>query len=205
MPSSYVMEFQLQKIMALLFLSLSEDSSSQLQAQNPSSSENTLTLLEDSGCYLSNETSEMSQHFMESCSPLTLLPLPNMKGHSAAPENPLFSHMQFLQHLIELKSLTDPGGLNTDLRHFESNSSTVSDSVLQLLKGLIKFYYKPKFPFSSFWTEAVDTIAKLIDDSNLSKHILKTCSKKLEEFERTLLHVILNNSHINRVRKIFCS
>ncbi|XP_049633591.1 meiosis-specific protein MEI4 [Suncus etruscus] len=175
------------------------DSTSQLQAQNPSSSENTLTLLEDSGCYLSNEPSEMSQHFVESCSPLTLLPLPNMKGgHSAAPENLLFSHMQFLQHLIELKSLTEPGGLNTDLRHFENNSSTVSDSALQLLNGLIKFYYKPKFPFSSFWTEAVDTIAKLIDDSNLSKHILKTCSKKLEEFERTLLHVILNNSHINR-------
>ncbi|XP_004610265.3 meiosis-specific protein MEI4 [Sorex araneus] len=178
------------------------DSSSQLQTQEPTSSGNTSALLEDSGCDLSNEQRleplEMSQHSEENCTPLAFLPLPIREGHCAVPGNPLPSHMQFLQHLIELKSLTESGDLKADLSHLENNSSTVSDSVLRLLDGLITFYHKPKFPFSSFWTEAVDTIAKLISDSNLSKHILKTCYKKLEEFERTLLRVILNNSQINR-------
>ncbi|XP_055966041.1 meiosis-specific protein MEI4 [Sorex fumeus] len=178
------------------------DSSSQLQSQEPASSENTSALLEDSGCVLSSEqrleSLEMSQHSEENCTPLTFLPLPIRKEDCGVPENPLPSHMRFLQHLIELKSLTESGDLKTDLRHFVNNSSTVSDSVLQLLDGLIAFYHKPKFPFSSFWTEAVDTIAKLIGDSHFSEDILKTCHKKLEEFERTLLRVILNSSDINR-------
>lgn len=181
---------------------VSGDSSSQLQTQDPGSSENASTLMEDSGCDLSSEQrpelSEMSQHSEEKCTFPAFLPLPIIKGHCVVQENPLPSHMQFLQHLIELKSLRESGVLKTDLSHIENNFSTVSDSVLQLLNGLITFYHKPKFPFSSFWTEAVDSITKLISDDNLSKYILKKCYKKLEEFERTLLHVIVNSSHINR-------
>ncbi|XP_045354791.1 meiosis-specific protein MEI4 [Leopardus geoffroyi] len=178
------------------------DPSSQFQAQEPSSSENTSNLLEDSGCDLSNEQrsepSEMSQNFVESCTPTPPLPLPIVRRHCATLENPLSSHMQFLQHLLELKNLTESGSLKTDLSHFENDFSTVSHSVCQLLDGLITFYRKPKFPFSSFWTEAVDTLAGLISDCNLSNHILKKCSKKLEEFEKTLLQVILRSNHINR-------
>uniref|UniRef100_A0A8D2AZG6 Meiotic double-stranded break formation protein 4 n=1 Tax=Sciurus vulgaris TaxID=55149 RepID=A0A8D2AZG6_SCIVU len=176
--------------------------SSQLLAQEPGSSENTLTPMEDSGCDLSNEqrteSLELSPHFVESSTPPLFPLLPLMKRPRAVPENPLFSHMQFLQHLLELKNLTESGGLKTDLTHFEKDSSTVSNSVCQLLDGLITFYRNPKLPFSSFWTEAVGTLAKLTSDYNLSNHILKKCHKKLEEFEKTLLQVILGNNHINR-------
>ncbi|XP_064343194.1 meiosis-specific protein MEI4 [Camelus dromedarius] len=173
-----------------------------LSAQEPRSSENTSAPLEDSGCDLSceqrSDLSEMPWHSVESCTPTPFPPLPIGKSHPAAPENPLSSHMRFLQHLLELKNLTDSGSLKTDFSHLENDSSTVSDSVFQLLDGLITFYRKPKLPFSRFWTEAVDTLARLISDGNLSNHILKKCSKKLEEFEKTLLQVILRTSHINR-------
>ncbi|XP_068407219.1 meiosis-specific protein MEI4 isoform X2 [Eschrichtius robustus] len=176
--------------------------SSQLQAQEPRSSENTLTLLEDSGCGLSNEQrtepSEMTEHSGESCISTLFPPLPIVNRPCAPLEKPLSSHMQFLQHLLGLKTLTESESLKTDLSHFENASSTVSDSVFQLLDGLITFYREPKLPCSSFWIKAVDTLARLISDCNLSNHILKKCSKKLEEFEKTLLQVILRNSHINR-------
>jgi hypothetical protein len=107
--------------------------------------------------------------------------------------------MQFLQHLLELKKLTESGTLKTDLIHLEKDSSTVSDSVLQLLDGLITFYRNPQLPFSKFWTEAVGTLASLTSDCNLSNHVLKKCYKKLEEFEKTLLQALLGNNNINRV------
>nr|XP_031535734.1 meiosis-specific protein MEI4 [Vicugna pacos] len=180
----------------------SGDPSSVLQAQEPRSSENTSAPLEDSGCDLSceqrSDLSEMPWHSVESCTPTPFPPLPIGKSHPAAPENPLSSHMRFLQHLLALKNLTDSGSLKTGFSHLENDSSTVSDSVFQLLDGLITFYREPKLPFSRFWTEAVDTLARLISDGNLSNHILKKCSKKLEEFEKTLLQVILRTSHINR-------
>ncbi|XP_024432424.2 meiosis-specific protein MEI4 [Desmodus rotundus] len=186
----------------------SGDSSSQLQAQEPATSENTLTVLEDSGCDLSNEQrtepSEISQDFVESCTHTPFPSLPIGKKHCVTSENPLSSHMQFLHRLLQLKSWTESGSLKTDLSHFENNSSTVSDSVFQLLDGLITFYREPKFPCSSFWTEAVDTLARLISDCDLSNHILKKCSKKLEEFEKTLLQIILRNNHINRFQVQHC-
>ncbi|XP_035153692.3 meiosis-specific protein MEI4 isoform X2 [Callithrix jacchus] len=176
--------------------------SSQLEAQEPKSSESTLTLMEDSGCDLSSEQrtepSNLSQHFLESCTSTHFPQLPLVKKPCAILKNPLSSHMQFLQYLLELKNLTDSGSLKRDLTHFEKDYSTVSDSVFQLLDGLITFYHNPKLPFSRFWTEAVGTLASLISDNNLSNHILKKCSKKLEEFEKTLLHAILGNNHINQ-------
>ncbi|XP_059798084.1 meiosis-specific protein MEI4 isoform X2 [Balaenoptera ricei] len=178
--------------------------SSQLQAQEPRSSENTWTLLEDSGCGLSNdqrtEPSEMTERPGESCISTPFPPLPIVNRPCAPLEKPLSSHMQFLQHLLGLKTLTESESLKTDLSHFENASSTVSDSVFQLLDGLITFYREPKLPCSSFWIKAVETLARLINDCNLYNHILKKCSKKLEEFEKTLLQVILRNSHINRVQ-----
>ncbi|XP_073935657.1 meiosis-specific protein MEI4 isoform X1 [Castor canadensis] len=173
-----------------------------LPAQEPTSSQNTLTLMDDSGCDLSNEQrtepSELSLHSVESCTPLPFLPLPLVKRPCATTENPLSSHMQFLQHLLELKKLTESGTLKTDLIHLEKDSSTVSDSVLQLLDGLITFYRNPQLPFSKFWTEAVGTLASLTSDCNLSNHVLKKCYKKLEEFEKTLLQALLGNNNINR-------
>nr|XP_042137319.1 meiosis-specific protein MEI4 isoform X2 [Peromyscus maniculatus bairdii] len=173
-----------------------------LPDQEPTSSENTLALMDDSGCVLSNEqrsdSAELSQHVVESCSPPSLLPLPLEKKPCTTLENPPSSHLQFLQHLLELKKLRESSSLKVYLIHFEKDSSTVSDSVSQLLDGLITFYRNPKLPFSSFWTEAVATLARLASDFNFSNHILKKCSKKLEEFEKTLLQAILGNSSINR-------
>ncbi|XP_057624369.1 meiosis-specific protein MEI4 [Chionomys nivalis] len=170
--------------------------------QEPRSSENTLALMDDSGCILSSEQrselAELSQHLVESCSPPPLLPLPLEKKPCTTLGNPPSSHLQFLQHLLELKKLTESSGLKVYLSHFEKDSSTVSDSVAQLLDGLITFYRNPKLPFSSFWMEAVGTLARLMNDYNLPNHILKKCSKKLEEFEKTLLQAILANDSINR-------
>ncbi|XP_061283244.1 meiosis-specific protein MEI4 isoform X2 [Bos javanicus] len=181
----------------------SGDPSSQLQAQEPKSSENTPTLLEDSGCYLSSEQqtpSETPQCFGESQIPTPFSSLPIGSRPCAPPEEPLTSHMHFLQHLLGLKNLTESEYLKTDLSHFENASSTISDSIFQLLDGLIAFYRAPKLPCSSFWIEAIETLARLIGHCNLSEHILRKCSTKLEEFEKTLLQVILRNNHINRVQ-----
>lgn len=189
-----------------MFSSVSGDPSSQLQAQEPKSSENTPTLLEDSGCYLSSEQqtpSETPQCFGESQIPTPFSSLPIGSRPCAPPEEPLTSHMQFLQHLLGLKNLTESEYMKTDLSHFENASSTISDSVFQLLDGLIAFYRAPKLPCSSFWIEAIDTLARLIGHCNLSDHILRKCSTKLEEFEKTLLQVILRNNHINRVSSPF--
>ncbi|XP_050995922.1 meiosis-specific protein MEI4 [Acomys russatus] len=173
-----------------------------LPDQEPTSSENSLTLMDDSGCILSNEQrsepTPLSQHFVESCSPPLLLPLPLEKKPCSTLENPPSSHLQFLQHLLEMKKLAESSSLKIYLTHFEKDSSTVSDSVSQLLDGLITFYRNPRLPFSSFWTEAVGTLARVVGDFNLSNHILKKCSKKLEEFQKTLLQAILGNSNINR-------
>ncbi|CAH6777936.1 Mei4 [Phodopus roborovskii] len=186
-----------------LLLLQRHDVSPALPDQEPTSSENTLALMDDSGCVLSNEQrsepAELSQHFVESCSPPPLLPLPLEKKPCSTLKNPPSSHMQFLQRLLELKKLTESSSLKIYLAHFEKDSSTVSDSVSQLLDGLITFYRNPKLPFSSFWTEAVGTLAKLASDFNLSNRILKKCSKKLEEFEKTLLQAILGNNSINRL------
>uniref|UniRef100_A0A8C3WPF2 Meiotic double-stranded break formation protein 4 n=1 Tax=Catagonus wagneri TaxID=51154 RepID=A0A8C3WPF2_9CETA len=175
--------------------------SCQLRAPEPRSSENTSVLLEDSGCDLSSEQrtepSEMLLCLGENSLPTPFPPLPIVDRYRLAPENPLSSHMQFLQRVLELKNLME-SSLNADLSRFENDFSTVSESAFQLLDGLIAFYREPKLPCSSVWTEAVGTLAKLLSDSNLSKHILKKCSKKLEEFEKTLLQVILKNSRINR-------
>ncbi|XP_006874628.1 PREDICTED: meiosis-specific protein MEI4-like [Chrysochloris asiatica] len=173
-----------------------------LASQELRSSENASTLLEDSGCDLSNEQrsepSETSQHFVESFPLTPFLPLSILKTRCAAPEYPVSSHMQFMQHLLKLKNLTESGSLESDLSQFENDYSTVSNSVFQLLDGLITFYNNLQIPFSSFWSEAVCTLSRLFNVYDLPNHVLQKCSKKLEEFEKTLLQLILKNNHINR-------
>ncbi|XP_068923044.1 meiosis-specific protein MEI4 [Petaurus breviceps papuanus] len=176
-----------------------------LSSKDSESPENILSQLEDSGCDVSSENrtdlSELSQNVEDSfpsSSEISVYQLPILKSHCAFQEKTLSSHLQFLQHVLELKNLTESGNLKTDLNKFESDCSTVSDSVFRLLDGLITFYSDPKLPFSNFLTEAVCILTRLIDDCNLSNHILKKCFKKLEEFEKTLVQVILKNGSINR-------
>ncbi|XP_074093454.1 meiosis-specific protein MEI4 [Macrotis lagotis] len=161
--------------------------------------------LEDSGCDVLSDNrtdpSELSQNVEESftLSPeISINQMPIVKSHCILQEKALSSHLQFLQHVLELKNLTEAGSLKTDLNKFESDYSTVSDSVSRLLDGLITFYSDPKLLFSNILTEGVCTLTRLIDDCNLSNHILKKCFKKLEEFEKTLVQIILRNSSINR-------
>ncbi|KAM4865665.1 meiosis-specific protein MEI4 isoform 2-T3 [Thomomys bottae] len=195
-----VLQLRQKLLLSTVCLGLFKDG--KMPSQEPISSENTLTLMDDSGCDLSSEQrtqpSEPFLNSMENFSPLPFLPLPLAKRPHVSPENPLSSHMQFLQHLLELKKFMESGSLKTDLSLLEKDSSTISDSVLQLLDGLIMFYRNPRLPFSNFWTEAVDTLAQLTSDYNLFNHIFKKCYKKLEEFKKTLLQAILQNKDINR-------
>uniref|UniRef100_K7FXE5 Meiotic double-stranded break formation protein 4 n=2 Tax=Pelodiscus sinensis TaxID=13735 RepID=K7FXE5_PELSI len=105
--------------------------------------------------------------------------------------------MQFLQHLLELRKLTEAGG-QTVFTKLESDSGTISNSVSRLLDGLLTFYKNPKFPVSNFLTQAVSVLINLITDTDLSNHVLKKCFEKLEEFNRNLVQIILSNSNFNR-------
>uniref|UniRef100_A0A8C4W001 Meiotic double-stranded break formation protein 4 n=1 Tax=Gopherus evgoodei TaxID=1825980 RepID=A0A8C4W001_9SAUR len=124
--------------------------------------------------------------------------LPILNTHCTSKEKTLAAHMQFLQHLLELRKLTEAGGLKTVFTKLESNCSTISDSVSRLLDGLLTFYKNPKFPVSNFLTEGVSVLINLITDANLSNHVLKMCFEKLEEFKKNLVQVILSNNNINR-------
>uniref|UniRef100_A0A8C3IIK9 Meiotic double-stranded break formation protein 4 n=1 Tax=Chrysemys picta bellii TaxID=8478 RepID=A0A8C3IIK9_CHRPI len=124
--------------------------------------------------------------------------LPILNTHCTNKEKTLAAHMQFLQHLLELRKLTEAGGLKTVFTKLESDCSTISDSVSRLLDGLLTFYKNPKFPVSNFLTEAVSVLINLITDANLSNHVLKMCFEKLEEFKKNLVQIILSNSNINR-------
>ncbi|XP_067388737.1 meiosis-specific protein MEI4 [Emydura macquarii macquarii] len=173
------------------------------------SSVNYSSQLEDSGCDVSSDcafdTVNTSHNFgpsEHSCntssSTFNSEILPILNTHCTSKEKALAAHMQFLQHLLELKNLTEVGDLKTAFTKLESDCSTIADSVSQLLDGLLIFYKNPKFPFSNFLTEAVSVLINLITDTNLSNHVLKKCFKKLEEFKKNLVQIILSNSNINR-------
>ncbi|XP_008176346.1 meiosis-specific protein MEI4 isoform X1 [Chrysemys picta bellii] len=165
--------------------------------------------LEDSGCDVSSDcvfdTVDISHNFghsehscnTSSCTFNSEI-LPILNTHCTNKEKTLAAHMQFLQHLLELRKLTEAGGLKTVFTKLESDCSTISDSVSRLLDGLLTFYKNPKFPVSNFLTEAVSVLINLITDANLSNHVLKMCFEKLEEFKKNLVQIILSNSNINR-------
>ncbi|KAM9154301.1 meiosis-specific protein MEI4 [Pangshura tecta] len=166
--------------------------------------------LEDSGCDVSSDcvfdtvdTSHNFGHSEHSCNTLSCTfnseVLPILNTHCTGKEKTLAAHMQFLQHLLELRKLTEAGGLKTVFTKLESDCSTISDSVSRLLDGLLTFYKNPKFPVSNFLTEGVSVLINLITDANLSNHVLKMCFEKLEEFKKNLVQVILSNSNINRI------
>ncbi|KFQ33984.1 Meiosis-specific protein MEI4-like, partial [Merops nubicus] len=163
--------------------------------------------LEDSGCDVSNDyafnslgvasdfhqpehNTNTSKQWLERVLPLNLC--------SASKEGSLTAPVQFLQHLLEIKKLSEGGILKADFAELEKDSFTICNSVSQLLDGLTIFYNSPKFPVSNFLTEAVCVLINLITDTKLSNHVLKKCFKKLEEFKKNLVQVILRNSSINR-------
>ncbi|XP_053920126.1 meiosis-specific protein MEI4 isoform X2 [Cuculus canorus] len=167
--------------------------------------------LEDSGCDVSNDYAfdslgvasdfhqsehnvSASKYWLERVPPLNLCC--TSKGES------LRAPVQFLQHLLEIRKLSEGGVLQADFTELENDSFTICNSVSELLDGLIVFYNSPEFPFSNFLTEAVCVLINLITDTKLSNHILKKCFKKLEEFKKNLIQIILRNSSINRFQKL---
>ncbi|NXT78493.1 MEI4 protein, partial [Zapornia atra] len=178
------------------------------ECTNPTSSS---SQLEDSGCDVSNDyafdslgtasdfhqpeyNASTSKHWLERIPPLSL--------RSTSKEESLTAPVQFLQHLLEIRKLTEKGVFQADLTELENDSFTVCNSVSQLLDGLTVFYNSPKFPLSSFLTEAVCVLIRLITDTKLSNHVLKKCFKKLEEFKKNLIQSILRNSSVNRFQAL---
>ncbi|NWR67598.1 MEI4 protein, partial [Bucorvus abyssinicus] len=167
--------------------------------------------LEDSGCDVSNDYAfnslgiasdfHQSEHnvnaskcWLERVLPLNLC--------SASKEESLTAPLQFLQHLLEVRKLSEGGILQADFTELENDSFTIYNSVSQLLDGLTVFYNSPKFPVSNFLTEAVHVLISLITDTKLSNHVLKKCFKKLEEFKKNLIQIILRNSSVNRFQAL---
>ncbi|XP_060089284.1 meiosis-specific protein MEI4 [Heteronotia binoei] len=110
----------------------------------------------------------------------------------------LVAHMQFLQRILELKKLAESGGLRTDLKKLGIDSSRVSDSLSQLVDGLVTSYSLPELPFSIFPKQTVLVITKLLSDADLSQQIVGKCFRKLEESVKRLVAIVLNNGDLNR-------
>ncbi|XP_074845233.1 meiosis-specific protein MEI4 [Carettochelys insculpta] len=177
--------------------------------QEPINPRNDSSQLEDSGCDVSSDfvfdTLDISHKFGHAehtynTSPSTFNSevLPILNTRCTSKEQTLAAHVQFLQHLLALRKLTEAGGLKTLFTKLESDCSTITDSVSRLLDGLLTFYKNPKFPLSSFLTEAVSVLINLIIDTDLSNHVLNKCFEKLEELKKNLVQIVLNSSSINR-------
>ncbi|NWS40547.1 MEI4 protein, partial [Probosciger aterrimus] len=164
--------------------------------------------LEDSGCDVSNDYAfdslgiasdfHQSEHNVDT-SKYLLERVPPLSLCSTSKENSLTAPVQFLQHLLEIRKLSEEGILQADFTELENDSFTIRNSVSQLLDGLTVFYNSPKFPVSNFLTEAVSVLVSFITNNKLSNHVLKKCFKKLEEFKKNLIQIILRNSSVNRV------
>ncbi|OXB61242.1 hypothetical protein ASZ78_006542 [Callipepla squamata] len=163
--------------------------------------------LEDSGCDVSDDYAfnslgaasdfqELEQTVDTSKRWLEIVPTLNLCR--ASKEKSLTVPLQFFQHLLEIRKLSERGMLQADFTELENDSSTTCNSLSQLLDGLTVFYNSPKFPVSSFLNEAVCVLIRLVTDTKLSNHVLKKCFRKLEEFMRNLIQIILRNSSVNR-------
>lgn len=164
--------------------------------------------LEDSGCDVCNDSAfdslgiasdfhqsghnvNTSKHLLERVPPLNLC-------HTSK-EQSVTVPVHFLQRLLEIRKLSEGGILQADFSELENDSFTICNSVSQLLDGLTVFYSSPKFPVPSVLTEGVRVLISLITDTKLSNHVLKKCFKKMEEFKKNLIQIILRNRSVNRV------
>ncbi|XP_061214370.1 meiosis-specific protein MEI4 isoform X2 [Neopsephotus bourkii] len=167
--------------------------------------------LEDSGCDVSNDYAfnslgiasdfHQSEHNVDT-SKCLLERVPPLSLCSTSKEKSLTAPVQFLQHLLEIRKLSEEGILQADFTELENDSFTIRNSVSQLLDGLTVFYNSPKFPVSDFLTEAVSVLISFITNNKLSNHVLKKCFKKLEEFKKNLIQIILRNSNVNRFQAL---
>ncbi|XP_072187066.1 meiosis-specific protein MEI4 [Excalfactoria chinensis] len=167
--------------------------------------------LQDSGCDVSNDyafeslgivsdTQELEHSVDTSKRLLGIVPPLNLC--CASKEESLTVPVQFFQHLLEIRRLSEGGMLQADFTELENDSFTICSSISQLLDGLTVFYNSPKLPVSSFLTEAVCVLIRLVTDTKLSNHVLKKCFRKLEEFMKNLIQIILRNSDVNRFQAL---
>ncbi|NXJ68353.1 MEI4 protein, partial [Rostratula benghalensis] len=175
---------------------------------NPPSSS---SQLEDSGCDVSNDSAFDSlgtaSDFLQSergvdTSSWGLERVPPLDLCRTSQEEPLAAPVWFLQHLLEIRELSEGGVLQADFTEMENDSFTLCNSVSRLLDGLTVFYNSPKIPVSTLLSEAVRVLINLITDSKLSNHVLKKCFKKLEEFKKNLIKIILRSSGVNRFQAL---
>uniref|UniRef100_A0A8C3KBK7 Meiotic double-stranded break formation protein 4 n=1 Tax=Calidris pygmaea TaxID=425635 RepID=A0A8C3KBK7_9CHAR len=167
--------------------------------------------LEDSGCDVSNDCAfdslgtasdfPQSEHNVNA-SNRWLERVPPLDLCCTSKEESLAAPVQFLRHLLEIRKLSEAGILQADFTELENNSFTICNSVSRLLDGLTVFYNSPKIPVSNLLSEAVCVLISLITDSKLSNHVLKKCFKKLEEFKKNLIKIILRSSGVNRFQAL---
>ncbi|NXO23167.1 MEI4 protein, partial [Cisticola juncidis] len=166
--------------------------------------------LEDSGCDVCNDSAfdslviasdfhqsehiNTSKHWLERVPPLDL--------YHTSKEQSVTAAVHFLQRLLEIRKLSEGEVLQADFSELENDSFTICNSVSQLLDGLTVFYNSPKFPPPSFLTEGVRVLISLITDTKLSNHVLKKCFKKMEEFQKNLIQIILRNKSVNRFQAL---
>ncbi|NWW45213.1 MEI4 protein, partial [Pedionomus torquatus] len=167
--------------------------------------------LEDSGCDVSDDRVfdslgtasdfPQSEHNVDTSNQwLERVPLLDLcRTHK---EESLAASLQFLQHLLEIRKLSEGGSLQADFTEMENDSFTICNSVSRVLDGLTVFYNSPKIPVSNLLNEAVRVLISLITDSKLSNHVLKKCFKKLEEFKKNLIKIILRSSGVNRFQAL---
>ncbi|NXJ78204.1 MEI4 protein, partial [Trogon melanurus] len=168
--------------------------------------------LEDSGCDVSTDCTfdslgiasdfHQSEHNVDSTEHW-LERGPSLNLCCTSKEESLTAPLQFLQHLLEIRKLAEGGILQADFAELENDSFSICHSVSQLLDGLTFFYKSPKFPVPNCLTEAVCVLSSLITDSKLSNHVLKKCFKKLEEFNKNLIQIMLRNSNVNRFQALY--
>ncbi|XP_061479153.1 meiosis-specific protein MEI4 isoform X3 [Rhineura floridana] len=181
------------------------------EALPPTHTEDCSGHFEDSGCDTSNdyiadtlETLPTFRHSEHSCnnsaSGVSSSALPMLTSCCISTSKSLVFHMHFLQRFLELKKLTEAGGLRTDLKKLRRDFSTISDSFSQLLDGLVASYSLPELPFSHSLTQAVCVITNLLNDAVVSRQILGKCLKKLEDSVTRLVAVVLNSNHLNRIQ-----
>ncbi|XP_064268562.1 meiosis-specific protein MEI4 isoform X6 [Passer domesticus] len=168
--------------------------------------------LEDSGCDVCNDSAfdslgiasdfHQSEHNVNTSKPW-LERVPPLNLCHTSKEQSLTAPVHFLQRLLEIRKLSEGGILQADFSELENDSFTICNSVSQLLDGLTFFYNSPKFPTPRFLTEGVCVFLSLITDTKLSNHVLKKCFKKIEEFMKNLIQIILRNRNVNRVQSVY--
>uniref|UniRef100_A0ABM5GCY9 Meiosis-specific protein MEI4 isoform X4 n=1 Tax=Pogona vitticeps TaxID=103695 RepID=A0ABM5GCY9_9SAUR len=184
------------------------------EAVLPSNTEDCSDHFEDSGCDTSSDhvadtlktcpsLNYREHNSVNSVSDASSNTLPILTSVSAQSSKSLLSHIQFLQYFIELRKLTEAGGLRTDMKKLGKDGSLIFDSFSRLIDGLVTLYSLPELPFSDVVTQAVCVITRLLSDADLSCLILGRCIKKLEDFVKRLVAIILKNSNLSRMQAKF--